>query len=114
MNWINYYKKLNLTRIGLLLVIVAMGIWIIAIIELVSNEVMLTQNLSIEEVWLYEGALQWWKNFYTTAIIPVTAVLSLSGIALLLGQHLPSWFAQKRCIEQVGREDKKSPQINSD
>jgi hypothetical protein len=107
MNWINY-KKLNLTRIGLLLVILAMGIWIIAIIELVSNEVMLTQNLSIEEVWRYEGALQWWKNVYATAIIPVTAVLTLSGITLLLRQHLPSWFAQKRCIEQVRREDKKA------
>ena len=107
MNWINY-KKINLTRIGLLLIIVAMSIWIIAIIELVSNEVMLTKNLSIEEVWLYEGALQWWKNFYTAAIIPATAVLSLSGIALLLRQHLTSWFTQKRCIEPVGRKDKKA------
>ena len=107
MSWINY-KIFNLTRIGLLLVIVAVSIWLYSVIELASNEVMLAQNLSIEEVWRYEGALQWWRNFYATAIIPATAVLALSGIALLLRQHLPSRFVQKDVLNRLGERIRKA------
>ncbi|MGD9131213.1 MAG: hypothetical protein PVH73_06525 [Candidatus Bathyarchaeota archaeon] len=107
LNWVNYSKIFNLTRIGLLLVVVAGSIWLCSVIELKSNEIMLTQNLGIEEVWLYEGALQWWRNFYTTAIIPATAVLALSGIALLLLQHLPSRFVQKAVLNRLEERVKK-------
>jgi len=108
MNWINYHKKFNLTKIGLLLIIIAMSIWLCSLIELKSNEIMLTQNLSIEEVWLYEGALQWWKNVYTTAIIPVTVVLTLSGIVILLRKQLPSRFAQKDVLQKLEEKIKKA------
>jgi hypothetical protein len=109
MNWINNYgKKFNLARIGLLLVIVAVSIWLCSVIELKSNEVMLAQNLSIEEVWRYEGALQWWKSVYATAIIPVTAVLALSGIVLLLSQQLPIRFAQKDSLNRFEEKIKKA------
>jgi hypothetical protein len=107
MNWINY-KKFNLTRIGLLLIIIAMSIWICSLIELKSNEIMLTQNLSIEEVWRYEGALQRWKNVYATAIIPVTVVLTLSGIVILLRKQLPSRFVQKDALNKLEEKIKKA------
>ena len=107
LNWINYSKIFNLTKIGLLLVIVAVSIWLCSVIELKSNEVMLAQDLSIEDVWRYEGALQWWKNVYATAIIPATAVLALSGIALLLRQHLPRRFVQKDVLNRLEEKIRK-------
>jgi hypothetical protein len=79
------HKKTNLTVwIGLLIITAALIIWFCSTIELKSNEIMLTtQNLSIEEVWRYEGALQWWRKAYITAILPTTGILTITGIALI-------------------------------
>jgi len=116
MNWIKNHKKLNLTVwIGLLLIISALSIWIYSIIELKSNEIMLTtQNLSIEEVWRYEGALQWWKNVYVTAILPTTAVLILSGTVTLLSQQLFSHFTQKNVLSKLETNIKQACDITPD
>ena len=116
MNWIKNLKQPDLTVwIGLLLIIAALSIWIFSIAELKGNEIMLTtQNLSIEEVWRYEGALQWWKNLYLTAIIPTTAVLTLSGIASILSQQLFSRFAQKDTLAKFEETLKQDCQINPD
>jgi hypothetical protein len=82
-------QQLNITKLlGLLLIAIGIIIWTISIIELTSNEVMLTQNLSAEDMWRYEGALQWWQNMYTTAIIPATVALIIFGILLILSPRL--------------------------
>jgi len=60
---------------------------------------MLTQNLSIEEVWRYEGALNWWKTVYSTAIIPITSILALSGMLSITVQHLFSRVTQKESLK---------------
>ena len=115
MNWIKNHKKLNLTVwVGLLLIIAALSIWLYSIIELKGNEIMLTtQNLSIEEVWRYEGALQWWKNAYTTAIIPATAILTISGIATILSQQLRG-FSQKDALSKLEENIKQACKITPD
>ena len=116
MNWMKKHKQLNLSiRIGLLLIIAALSIWLFSIITLRGNEVMLTtQNLSAEEVWRYEGAVQWWKNVYMTAIIPATAVLTLSGIASILSQQLFSHFAPKNTLNKFEENLKQACQITPD
>lgn len=60
MNW-SEPKNIDLTKyVGILLLATALIILVISIIELKGNEIMLaTQTLSIEEVWSFEGALQW-------------------------------------------------------
>ena len=78
------HKKSNLTVwVGLLLIIAALTIWLFSFIELKSNEIMLTTQLSIEEVWLYEGALQWWENAYVTVVLPTIGILTIFGIGLI-------------------------------
>ena len=96
MNWIKNKKKFNIyVWIGLALLLAAISIWLVSIIELKSNEIMLTQkNLPIEEVWRYNGALNWWKAAYNTAIIPTTAILVLFGMLSITGQHLFSRLTQ--------------------
>ena len=101
MNWMKKPKKINLTVwIGVLLITVAFSIWLYSIIEIQSNEIMLaTQDLGVEEVWLYEGALQWWKNAYWTAILPTWGILTISGIATILSPQLRG-FAQKVTLKK--------------
>lgn len=95
MNW-SGPKNINHTKwTGVLLLAAALIILVLSLIEIKSNEIMLaTQNLSIEEVWLYEGALQWWQNIFTTTILPTTQILTTTGIATILTSQLLK-FAQK-------------------
>ena len=71
MNGVEKQKNHYTLWIGLSLILTAVCIWICSIIEIISNEFMLTQDLPIKEVWRYEGALQWWKNAYWTIILPM-------------------------------------------
>jgi hypothetical protein len=99
-NWIKNCKNFNISVwIGFVLLFVALAIWLISAIELTSNEIMLTQNLSIEEVWRYEGALNWWKTVYSTVIIPTTVILAFSGMLSITGQRLFSRFMQKDSLK---------------
>ena len=113
MNWIKDNKKVNSkVLIGLFLIIVGLSIWIYSAIELISNEVLLAnQNIPIEEVWRAEGALQWWKNVYATAIIPATTILTLSGIAALLGPVLLGSFKQRIAFNKFENKLKEAYQI---
>ena len=87
--------------IGLSLIIAAICIWICSIIEIMSNEFMLTQNLPIKEIWRIEGALQWWKNAYWTTILPMWGILTLSGTAIISNQQLIR-FTQTLASKTIG------------
>ena len=81
-----------------MLVVLATSTSIVAIIEIMGNELMLsnaqTIGLSIEEIWSITGALQWWQNAYWTVIFPTTIILIISGITVMIYPKLHS-FAQK-------------------
>ena len=115
MNWIKNHKNFNLSvYIGLTLMLAALTIWLFSIIELTSNEIMLTQNLAIEEVWRYEGALNWWKAAYNTAIIPTTAILALSGMLSIKGQSLFSRLIQKDLLKNFEVTLQQASKIDTD
>lgn len=114
MSWMKNHKNDLPKWIGITLIIVALSIWIYSITELKSNEIMLaTQNLGVEEVWQYEGALQWWKNTYTTTIIPITAILVTLGVATLLRKKLNT-FAKKDILNKFEDVIKQACQIDQD
>ena len=96
MNW-SEPKNINLTNwIGLLLLATALTIMVISLVEIKSNEITLaTQTLTIEEVWTYEGALQWWQNTFTLTILPTTEILTIFGIVTLLTSQLLNFFIKR-------------------
>jgi len=114
MNWMKNQKKLNLAVLmGLVLIIAALSIWFVSIIEIKGKEIILaTQDLRLEEVWRYEGALQWWKNAYVTTIFPATAILTISGIVTMLSPQLLSRFTKKNGLKKFEEIIKQSCQIN--
>lgn len=72
------------------------------------------QNLSIEEVWHYKGALQQWNNIYVTAIIPTTVVLIVLGTTTILIQQLFSHFTQKDIFNELEKNMKEGCDITLD
>jgi uncharacterized membrane protein len=49
------------------------------------TQLLSSSTLTTEEAWSYEGSLQWWKNAYTAAVLPTTAIMITVGILSLLG-----------------------------
>ena len=93
MNWKQKYYNYKILRyFGVFLLTFSIIIWTLSIIEIIGNEIMLsnaqTYGLTIEEIWRYEGANQWWKNSYGTVILPATLILALSGITVILSPRL--------------------------
>ncbi|MFC1487461.1 hypothetical protein ACFLRN_07245 [Thermoproteota archaeon] len=88
--------------VGLLLIVIAISTSVVSIIEIKGNELLLsnaqTIGLSIEEIWSYEGALQWWQNAYWTMILPTTIILIISGITVIVYPNLLS-FTQKTFLK---------------
>ena len=67
------------------LIWLAFSLWAYSFYQIYYNESILsTQSLSIEEVWNAQGALQWWNNFFTTTIIPLSLILALVGLVILI------------------------------
>jgi hypothetical protein len=89
MDWIRKDDRINLaTLVGLILVIAALTIWFCTIMEIQSLETSLaTQDLGVK-VQLFEEALQRLKNAYVTTIIPASGILTISGVAVILGPKL--------------------------
>jgi hypothetical protein len=113
MNRLINIKKMNFTvLLGLALIILGLSIWIFSVIEIKSNELILTtQNVRIEEIWQAEGALQWWNNFYATTIIPATTILTLAGIATILSPKLLNSPKQKHALNNFEKEIQKACKI---
>ena len=106
-------KKMNFTvLIGLALIISALSIWLFSVIELKSNELIITnQNVRMEELWQAEGAIQWWNNFYATITVPVTTILALTGIATILSPKLFVRYKQKHMLNNFEKELQKAYKV---
>ena len=102
MKWKKNHRIQKITLlIGLTLIISALSIWGYSIIELNTNQsILMNQNSTMEQIWKAEGALQWWTNFYPTTAISVTAVLTLSGIAIILSPKLIGLKKQETVLNQ--------------
>ena len=114
MNWMKNNKKFTV-GLGVVLVFAGIGVFLVSNFEINGLEAMLAnESLSVEEVWRFEGALQWWRKTYFTVTLPVTVFLTLSGIASILSQQLFSRFAQKGVLNKFEETLKQACQINPD
>ena len=90
MSWIRNNNKF-LVAIGVFLVCAGIGVILVTQFEIDGLEnTLATESLNEEEIWRFEGALQWWRTTYFDVAIPVSTILTLSGIALALSSVLAS------------------------
>jgi hypothetical protein len=102
-------KNLNRTRImtltAILLVIAGFStlLYTTSVIQ-GYTQVLGSSKLTAEEMWSYEGSLQWWQNTYTTAILPITAAMITAGLVTLLGPTVWTRIQQKHVIRNFTNE----------
>lgn len=104
MNALKNLKKINRLKLTVLtaslLIIAGFSIWLYATSMIQNQTQLLTaSNLTHEEIWSYEGALQWWKTTYATTITPLTTITITFGAITLLGPILWTKIQQKQVLK---------------
>jgi len=86
LQWLKKNKAI-ITLLGVFLIFAGIFVFIVTTFEINGlEEILANENLSIDEAWRFEGALRWWRNTYFTVMLPVVAILMISGLATLMGQ----------------------------
>ena len=62
-----------------------------------------SSTLTQQEVWSYEGSLQWWRSAYT-AILPVAVVMMAVGALALLGPVFWAKMQQRHALRNFTNE----------
>ncbi len=100
-------NRFRLTILGILLLLLGvslLGYSISAIQE--REQVLNSANLSLEEMWHYEGSLRWWRNAYVSLFLPLTSVFVALGGFVLLSQPLLTRLHRKNVLENFSENVK--------
>ena len=98
---------------GVVLLVVGVSLLGYSISAIQEREHMLNSaDLTLEEMWHYEGSLQWWRNAYITLFLPLTAVfLALGGICLI-SQPLVTRIHRKSVLDNFSENVKRASAEN--
>lgn len=90
MRWIRNNNKI-IVAIGVFLLCSGIGVILVTQSEIDGLEnTLANESLTDEEIWRFEGALQWWRATYFDVAIPLSTILTLTGVAFVLSSVLVS------------------------
>ena len=71
--------------LGLILLVAGVSLFGYSISEIHDCEhISDSADLTLEQMWYYDGSPGWWRNAYVTLFLPLTAVfVTLSGVILV-------------------------------
>jgi hypothetical protein len=95
---INRFRLMALTAILLLITGFSTLLYTTTAIQ-GYTQMLNSSQLTAEEMWSYEGSLQWWQSTYTTTILPLTAVMITAGFVTLLGPTTLTKIQQRYAIK---------------
>jgi hypothetical protein len=55
-------------------------------------------DLTLEQMWHYDGSFSWWRNAYFTLFLPLTSVFVTLGGVILVTQPLMTRLRQKSVL----------------
>lgn len=82
-------KKTNRIKLSILaaifLLIAGFSIWLYTT-SVIKNQTQIlnSPNLTQEEIWSYEGSLEWWKITNNTTVTPLTTIMITAGLTSLI------------------------------
>ena len=100
---VNRFRLMALTAILLLIAGFSALLYTTSVIH-GYTQVLDSSQLTAEEMWSYEGSLQWWRSTYMTTILPITAVMITVGLVTLLGPTVLTRIHQRHVIKTFTNE----------
>lgn len=85
---------------AVLLLIVGFSIWLYASSVIQGQTQLLnSSNLTQEEIWSYEGSLQWWRTINATTITPLATIMITVGFVSLVGPMAWSRMHKRQALK---------------
>jgi hypothetical protein len=98
---------------GVLFLVVGVSLLGYSISAIQEREQMLNSaDLTLEEMWRYEGSLSWWRNAYVTVFLPLTVVFVALGVISLVSQPLLTRLHHKNVLETFADNVKRASKEN--
>ena len=94
-------KKKNQLKIGAIIAIIFLaigfGIWLYTTLVInIHSQELNSPDITEEEIWRHEGALQWWEEQSATTIFPISRTLIVIGLITLAVTLVYSQIGQKQ------------------
>jgi hypothetical protein len=71
--------------LGIVFLVIGISLLGYSISAIPSEQVPNSADLTLEQMWHYDGSLQWWRNAWVTLFLPLTAVfVTLGGVVLVI------------------------------
>jgi len=104
MNLIKNLKKVSNLQISVSAAILLFSVGFGALLYTHSaiqgyTQLLSSPALSMEETWRYEGALQWWRNTYATAVLPLASIMITVGAISLIGPTAWTKIRQRHVLK---------------
>ena len=93
----NRHQLTILTAVMLLIVGFSIWLYTSSVIQR-QTQLLNSSNLTQEEMWSYEGSLQWWKTTNTTTITPLATIMITVGFISLVGPIVWTRMPQRQAL----------------
>ncbi len=93
----NFFKFITLTAALLLVTGFSLLVYTNHAIQ-ENTQLAKSANLTQEQIWNYEGALQWWTTTYSTTILPLASAMIAGGFTGILGPTLWTKFHSRYAL----------------
>ena len=99
--------------IGVMFLVIGVSLFGFSLSAIQEREQLLNSaDLTIEEVWKYEGSLRWWRSAYVTVFLPLTVVFVAFGVVGLVSQPLLARLHRKNVLEAFAENVKRASNEN--
>jgi hypothetical protein len=85
--------------LGILFLVIGVSLLVYSISAIHNSEqVSSSADLTLEQMWHYDGSLLWWRNAWVTLFLPLTAVFMTFGGVVLVTQPLLTRLRHKSAL----------------
>ena len=99
--------------IGFMFLVIGVSIFGYSLYAIQEREQLLNSaDLTIDEIWRYEGSLRWWRSTYAKVFLPLTVIFVAFGVVGLISQPLLARLHRRSALEVFAENVKRASKEN--
>ena len=84
--------------LGVLFLVIGVSLLVYSVSAIQVEQLSNSADLSLEQMWHYDGSFSWWRNAYFTLFLPLTSVFVTIGGVILVSQPILTRLRHKSML----------------
>jgi hypothetical protein len=84
--------------LGVLFLVIGVSLLVYSVSAIQAEQLSNSADLSLEQMWHYDGSFSWWRNAYFALFLPLTSVFVTIGGVILVSQPLLTRLRHKSVL----------------